>query len=250
MVLRGTLAAVTVLTAMMVQSAQANGLDELKAALGRLQGAGPVRVTVTAQVTTNSRDDDNRVQATSGTANVIAEDGPQGLRISYPRDIMAKAVAEGTSRQSDSTAPTPTRNALNELDYGDVHGMVHAAEALLSRLEGAKLKAERAETWNNMPARLLTLDLVVPKNQRFVDKQSATLDIWIAQDGRPLASRTQNVSKGSAFVVVSFESKNRDERVYAVAGDRLLVTRRESAGSGSGAGQRGETKATVTLQLN
>jgi hypothetical protein len=35
-----------------------------------------------------------------------------------------------------------------------------------------------------------------------------------------------------------------------VAGDRLLVTRRDSSGSGSGAGQRGETKATVTLQVN
>jgi hypothetical protein len=90
----------------------------------------------------------------------------------------------------------------------------------------------------------------VARNQQFVDKQTATLDVWIDGSGRPLATRAQSMSKGSAFIVVSFETKSREDRVYTVAGDRLLVTRRDSSGSGSGAGQRGETKATVTLQVN
>ena len=230
--------------------AYADGLGDLRAALEKLQGTSPLRVTLTAQVSTTSRDDDDKQRTANGTASVTAEDGPQGLRIAYPRDIMVRAMAEGAGRQSDSTAPIPTRNALNELDYADVHSMVHAAETLLARLEGARLKGERPDTWNGAPARLLSLDLVVPKNQQFVDKQTATLDIWLDPAGRPLASRAQNASKGSAFFVVSFESKNREDRVFTVVGDRLLVTRRDSSGSGSGAGQRGETKATVTLQVN
>lgn len=239
----GLLAATQALSA-----AQADGLDDLRAALGKLQGTSPLKVTLTAQVTTVSKDDDDKVRNASGTATLSAEDGPQGLRLAYPRDIIVKAVAEGAGRQTDSTAPVPTRNALNELDYADVHSMVHAAETLLLRLEGAKLKAERAEAWNGRPARLLSLELTVAKNQQFVDKQSSTLDIWIDEAGRPLASRAQSMSKGSAYIVVSFEVKNREDRVYTVMGDRLLVTRRDSSGSGSGAGQRGETKATVTLQ--
>ena len=230
--------------------AHADGLDDLRAALGQLQGTSPLRVTLTAQVTSTSRDDDGKPRTANGTATVTAEDGPQGLRIVYPRDIMVRAMAEGAGRQSDSTAPIPTRNALNELDYADVHSMVHAAETLLTRLEGAKLKGERPDTWNGVAARLLSLDLAVARNQQFVDKQTATLDVWIDGSGRPLATRAQSMSKGSAFIVVSFETKSREDRVYTVAGDRLLVTRRDSSGSGSGAGQRGETKATVTLQVN
>lgn len=229
-------------------SAEASGLDDLRKALEGLRGTMPVKVSLTAQVTTVSKDDDDKVRNASGTATLAAEDGPQGLRLAYPRDIIVKAVAEGAGRQTDSTAPVPTRNALNELDYADVHSMVHAAETLLIRLEGAKLKAEKVEAWNGRPARLLSLELTVAKNQQFVDKQSSTMDIWIDEAGRPLASRAQSMSKGSAYIVVSFEVKNREDRVYSVVGDRLLVTRRDSAGSGSGAGQRGDTKATVTLQ--
>ncbi|MFM9865676.1 MAG: hypothetical protein ACKVRO_18945, partial [Micropepsaceae bacterium] len=149
---------------------------------------------------------------------------------------------------SDSTAPIPTRNALNELDYIKVHSMVHAAETLLIRLENAKLKTERAEAWNGKPARLISLDLTLPKNQQFVDKQTATFDVWIDEAGRPLASRAITTTKGSAYIVVTFEAKSREDRVYTVSGNRLLATRRDSSGSGSGAGQRGETTATVTLR--
>jgi hypothetical protein len=243
-----TLALGLLVAAHTVPAAGASGLDDLRAALEGLRGTVPLKVTLTAQVTTVSKDDDDKVRNASGTATLAAEDGPQGLRLAYPRDIIVKAVAEGAGRQTDSTAPVPTRNALNELDYADVHSMVHAAETLLIRLEGAKLKAERAEAWNGRPARLLSLELTVAKNQQFVDKQSSTMDIWIDEAGRPLASRAQSMSKGSAYIVVSFEVKNREDRVYTVVGDRLLVTRRDSAGSGSGAGQRGDTKATVTLQ--
>lgn len=226
----------------------ASGLDDLRTALEGLRGTMPVKVSLMAQVTTVSKDDNDRVINASGSATLMAEDGPQGLRLAYPRDIIVKAVAEGAGRQTDSTAPIPTRNALNELDYADVHSMVHAAETLLIRLEGAKLKAERSEALNGKPARVLSLELTVAKNQQFVDKQSSTMDIWIDEAGRPLVSRAQAMSKGSAYIVVTFEVKNREDRVYGVVGDRLLVTRRESSGSGSGAGQRGETKATVTLQ--
>lgn len=247
----GKLAAITlVLVGVMAQAAQATGLEELKTVLGTLQGASPVRASLTAQVNTTARDEDGRVRTANGMAMVSAEDGPQGLLLSYPRDVMMRAMAEGVSRQSDGSAPIPTRNALNELDYSDVHGMLNAAEALLARLKGAKLKSERSEAWNNLPARLLTVELAVPRNQQFVDKQSATLEIWIGSDGRPLASRTVNTTKGSAFIVVSFETKSREDRVYAVSGDRLLIVRRDTSSSGSGVGQRGETKASVTLQLN
>lgn len=237
-------------TAHVASAAQASGLDDLRKALESLRGAAPITVTLTSQVSTASADEDNMARTANGTATLTAEDGPQGLRLVYPRATVSQAVAEGVGRQSDSTAPTPTRNALSELDYTDVHSMVHAAETLLSRLERAKLKTERDEVWNGRPARVVSFDLALPKNQRIVDKQSSTLDVWIDETGRPLASRLQTTTKGSAYIVVSFETKSREDRIYTVAGDRLLVTRRDSSASGSGAGQRGETTATVTLRAS
>jgi hypothetical protein len=121
------------IAAQALPAANASGLDDLRAALAGLRGTAPVKVTLTAQVATASRDDDDKVRNASGTATVTAEDGQQGLRIAYPREVIVKAMAEGAGRQTDSTAPIPTRNALNELDYADVHSMVHAAETLLIR---------------------------------------------------------------------------------------------------------------------
>jgi hypothetical protein len=246
----GTFAATLLAGLALAMPAHADGLDDLKAALGKLQGTAPLRVTVTAQVTSTTRDDDEKPVTRNGTATVTAEDGPQGLRIAYARDVMVKAMAAPSSARPDDGVQAATRNALNELDYSDVHGMVHAAEMLLARLDKAKLKAEKADAWNGVPARLVSLELEPPRNQRFVDKQTSTIDIWIDATGRPLASRSQTTAKGSAFIVVSFETKSREDRVYAVVGDRLLVTRRDASTSGSGAGQRGDSKATVTLQVN
>ena len=156
-----TLALSLLVAAYTAPAAEATGLDDLRKALEGLRGTMPVKVSLTAQVTTVSKDDDDKVRNASGMATLTADDGPQGLRLAYPREIIVKAVAEGAGRQTDSTAPIPTRSALNELDYADVHSMVHAAETLLLRLEGAKLKAEKVEAWNGRPARLLSLELTV-----------------------------------------------------------------------------------------
>jgi hypothetical protein len=78
------------LAAHTVPAAGASGLDDLRAALEGLRGTVPVKVTLTAQVTTVSKDDDDKVRNASGTATLAAEDGPQGLRLAYPRDIAAQ----------------------------------------------------------------------------------------------------------------------------------------------------------------
>jgi hypothetical protein len=82
-----------------------------------------------------------------------------------------------------------------------------------------------------------------------VKKFEGSLDIWIAADGTPLASRAiQNIS-GRAFVVVSFEQRNESESVYNQVGDRLLTVRKETKNSSSGMGEKGESKVVKTLLI-
>lgn len=76
-----------------------------------------------------------------------------------------------------------------------------------------------------------------------------TLDLWIGADGTPLASSFRQRGSGRAFVVVSFEQKYDEDSVFGVTGERLLMLRRESRFSSSGAGEKMESKVVKTLQL-
>ena len=117
-------------------------------------------------------------------------------------------------------------------------------------------KAEKADTWNGKPARLLTFTVPMtklPEQQRkYVKEFDATVSIWIAADGTPLASATHTTVKGRAFVVVSFEAVDDDSHTYGVVGDRLLTLRSEKHNTSSGAGEsrraaRGEDAAAAGL---
>ncbi|MCX7219172.1 MAG: hypothetical protein NTY70_09605 [Burkholderiales bacterium] len=50
-------------------------------------------------------------------------------------------------------------------------------------------------------------------------------------------------------MVVSFEQKYDEDSIYGLSGDRLLLMRRESRLSSSGAGEKMESKVVKTLQL-
>jgi hypothetical protein len=231
-----------------VQPARANSLDDLREALGKLRGATPIKATVSARVNSTVKEESDKPRTESGSATLLIEDGPQGLRLLYAPDLISRASAERAARRKDSKAPTPTRSALEELDYSDLVTMAHAAPDLLRRLDGAQLKGERKETLNGVPARVLTLELAVDKNQKYVKTATSTLDIWIDTEGRPLTSKAVSSAAGRAMMVISFEMKATEDRTYAVVGDRLVVTRRESTNSGSGMGQSGDSRAQVTLQ--
>jgi len=130
--------------------------------------------------------------------------------------------------------------------------MTSAASALARNLEEAQFKAEKADTWNGKPARLLTftipIDKLPPEQRKYVKEFDGTLAIWITADGTPLASEMHVTVKGRAFVVVSFDAVDENSATYGVVGDRLLTLRSENHSASSGAGERGDQRVTKTLQ--
>ena len=120
-------------------------------------------------------------------------------------------------------------------------------------LDKAIFKAEKPDTYNGKPARQLSFDLTVDKlnekDRKYVKKFEGALNIWIAEDGTPVASRSSQTVSGRAYVVISFELKSEEDHVYSVVGDRLVATKRESRVSGSGMGEKGEGKTIKTLQV-
>lgn len=230
--------------------AQADGLSVLKEALARYAATTPVKGL--AEAKTWKRDGEGKeAEEKSGQASVAIDESAQGLRVHYARDTLTRLTAEEQARERDAKAKTPILSGLSALNTAELRQLANAAPALSRLLEKSVFKSEREEAWNGKPARLLHFDLGIgalsEKDRKYVKKYDGSLDVWIAQDGTPLASRTHQSLSGRAYVVISLDMTYDEEVVYAPQGDRLLATRKDTRSKGSGAGERSEARTIRSL---
>jgi hypothetical protein len=228
---------------------QADGLSDLKAALTRLQGQAPLRghVHVKNEGKTNEGQDD--AQSSQGQAQIHFDDGPQGLRLTYPVATLTKASQEEAALATNPKAGAPTSIGLKSLAYSDVLDMARAADTMLRDLTHAVLKSERTDSYLGQPARVLLLEVPRKKAEKFVKKHEIAAEIWINTDGTPLLGKSTVRIEGSAFLVINFEILTTEEQVFNVVGERLVATKKVIINSGSGAGQKGQGKRELSLQL-
>ncbi|MBR7799674.1 hypothetical protein KDM90_06655 [Undibacterium sp. FT137W] len=231
---------------------RADGLNELKSALTRLQGQTPLKAQIEAK-TWNRQGEGKELEETHGSASVSVEENPRGLHVSYSKEMLAKLDSEEKLKEKDSKAKTPTLAALSEVNSSALRPMLSAAGGLSRILEKANFKSEREDLFAGKPARVLnfemSIDKLTEKERKYMKKFDGQIDVWIAADGTPLASRTKQIVSGRAFVVISFEMKNEEEWIYTTIGDRLVAVKKESKNSGSGMGEKGESKVIKTLQV-
>lgn len=232
--------------------ARADGVADLKAALARLTPAAPVKATL--EIRSWHRNGQGKdAEEDQGSISMQIEDGPRGLVLSYPRELLARVEAEQRARARDANSKTPLLAVLREADPGELLPMVSAAPRLARLLERAVFKSERADNVAGKAARLLTFSIPMStlseRERKYARKMESTVEIWIGADGTPMASRARQKISGRAFVVVSFESSNSEDCVYTLAGERLLTLRRDLHYAASGAGEGSEGKSTSTLQL-
>lgn len=233
-------------------AAQADGLAELKAALEHLQEPVPLKATLDSNVWRRNGEGKD-ADETSGQAAVGIEDGQRGMQLSYSRDMLARLDAEATAVARNPNAKTPTLNAAREFSPTDLRPMISAASSLAQMLEKTSFLSEKADVYQGKPARVLTfaqgIDVLADRDRKYVKEFDGRLNVWIAADGTPLASRITQSMHGRAFIVISFEAKNEESSVYALAGNRLVSIRKESRNTASGAGEKSEFKIVKTLQL-
>jgi hypothetical protein len=229
--------------------AHADALSDLKAALVRLQGQTPIKgqISVKSENRQNEGQDDARNDV--GAAQVAFDDGPQGLRVTYPQPVLAKALQEDTAKDANPKASTPTATGLSGLAYQDVRQMTRAADGLLRTLNRATFKSERAEAWQGQAARVVSFDVPLRQPDKYVKKFSNLLEVWVAADGTPLAARQTQTISGRAMMVITFEMKSTEETHFTVVGERLVAVRRSSQSSGEGAGEKGRQSRQLQLDL-
>ncbi len=230
--------------------ARADGVADLKAALARLQGQTPLKAVL--EISRRSRHGEGKeMDETISKATVTLEDGARGLQVLYGKDLLARVEAEENAKEKDAKAKTPTLSAMSDIGAGELRPLILAAGTLARRMEKAVFKGEEVQAYAGKPARLLSFDFplesIPEKDRKYIKKYEGSLDIWIAADGTPLANHSKDKVSGRAYVVISFESKNDEQSVYSVVGQRLITVHKEAKSSGSGAGEKGESHVTKTL---
>lgn len=232
--------------------AAADPVAQLKVSLQKFSGQSPIKARINAQVWSRNGEGAD-ANSESGQASVLAELGAHGLRLTYGADLLARIAAEEEQRARDPKARAATSSTLGTVGHDTAQDVLHAAPELTRLLRRATLKAESTDTLDGQPARKLSFDLAPPpmsdSERKYVKKMEGALDVWIAADGTPLAHKLRNSLSGRAFVVVSFDVRNEEDATYTVAGDRLVLARRETRNSGSGAGERGESRRVVTTTV-
>lgn len=228
----------------------ANGLDDLRGALHKLQGAEPVKATLEHSFWRQTTDDKKPV-VSQGKVSAQLEEGPQGLRVTWSKPTLQQAARELAAQEKEPDRPAPTRTALRNLDPVETAESLNHAEALLRDLAQAQLQEERTEAWQGRPARLLVLKLTpkIPEAQRkYLKELKVDAKVWVGPDGLPLAFASTVAYKGSRMFI-SFEGGSSQERLFARAGARLVVTRSTSEDRSAGLGASTLTKKVTSLSL-
>ncbi|HEY3399647.1 MAG TPA: hypothetical protein VGK03_03360 [Geothrix sp.] len=231
---------------------QADALSDLRSTLAHLNGQEPVKASVDYHYWSKQGDEKSPV-ITEGRATTIVEESPQGLKMSWNRALLQAAEQEARVQAKDPEKKATTRRAIEGLRALEVSGYLNGAEDLLSTLDQCRLLEEKAEPWQGKPARRLQFKLtprLSRQDQKYVKDLDATATVWIGADGLPLAAETQTRMKGRALLVISFEQQQKTSSQFTRIGNRLVVVHHVQESSGSGGGERGQSRTTVSVHMN
>ncbi|PWF40528.1 hypothetical protein [Massilia glaciei] len=217
-------------------SAYANGFDDLKAALAKMQGQSTLRGTY--ELKEKKTDNDKKTGPETVSASMYVEDSPEGLQMRWDRALLKRAADESKGGVS-ITKVLPLNVLIRSVSATRMAGTVNYAPAFLQTLAMAQLKSERVEAWQGKPARLIELVINEPdaEDAKLSVKENARLArVWIGTDGAPLAASMTRKFKAKALVFMTIEGSNKEDYVFSVMGNRLVVLKREEIGTNKGPG--------------
>jgi hypothetical protein len=231
---------------------RADTLADLKAKLATMNGNTRVTAMITYEFASLGADENQPVKG-QGKASAAIEDGPDGIRITWPRELIAAIDQEARDAAKNPEKKNNLRRAAGGINPMLVHDNLSAAAGVLRQLEEAEFVAEQPDTWEGQPARLLTLKLPLPKNpqaRKYIKDWNATAKVWVGADNLPLAAEMRVQQKGRAFLVITFEGEGKEDFRFAAVGQRLVIVRHAKESSASNPGQKNHDTSLITIKLN
>lgn len=229
----------------------ADSTSDLRSTLQRLNGRDPVKAQVTFELA-NRSGDDAKAAVEPSQATVVVDDGPEGMRMFWNREMIDRVFADGPGTGDKSAKRRSPRQAMDGLNVTTLNEYLNASPKLLRSMEHAELAEEKSDTWDGQPARLLVFKLNPPLDERskkYIKEMDAQAKVWLTPAGVPLAIESTAHVKGRALLVISFESEEVEKFRFAQVGARLVVTRHEKQVQSSGAGERGVRNTRATLKV-
>ena len=227
----------------------ADGLSDLKAALGRLDPGAAIKGTLEAQTQARHGKDGTDV---SGRAAAWVEYGPKGLSMRWERPFLDQLDREIRSRPKSEASNSQALGALWAMELRRTYSMLDPASELSRMLESATFLREEPGVTNGVSVRVLHFS--VPQSgaperyRRWIKDYKSTAQIWIDGDGAPISSAQKIQIKGRAFLVISFDQTTAIKATYAVLGGRLVCLRHEEAQEGGGGGEFASSRTVRTFR--
>lgn len=224
---------------------------DLRSTLQRLNGRDPVKARVAFELSNRSGDDD-KPAPTPSQAMVDVEDGPEGLRTFWTREMIDRLGSDAGATGEKQPKRRSSRQAMDSLNVTTLNEYLNASPKLLRSMEHAELTEEKSESWEGQPARLLVFKLTPQLDERskkYIKEIEANAKVWLTPDGVPLAVESKAHVRGRAMLVISFESEETENFRFVQVGTRLVVTRHEKQVKSSGAGEHGVRNTLATLTV-
>lgn len=231
---------------------EADGVADLRAALERLQGDGPISGMLESTVVDYRGKGKDKVEK-NGRVAINLEDGKRGLQITFSNEVLDLVDAEAYNKIKDENADTPTLNAVNRIEATELKTLLSSASSLIRRLEQATFIDEQEIDYLGKAMRILNFELPIEtivsdkRTREYVDNFQGNFQIIIDQDGTPLETQLDFEGDGRAYIVLTMEAYGSGVTKFKVIDQRLVTMHQETTTKFKST--FGERETTETMQL-
>ena len=236
---------------LVVSPLAADTLSEVKAALGRLGGTTPVSATYSVQSKVKSAGKFGNIESPVSVTAEVSHDA-NGLTVRIAQPLVKKATAETLAPAGDGDA----RSAVAAIGSLHIADALDFRDPLLGLLSIGTVTEEKRVLWNGRQARMLSLKMTEPEKKSGreirigkVTTEEDRMNVWVGDDAIPLAAERIRRSKGG-FLMFKGETSTKTSYVFARAGDRLVMAKREEVGGGNVMGQKIDEHSVTTVAVH
>lgn len=173
---------------------------------------------------------DGEPRESVGTVGFYISENPNGLTISYDKDVTTAIKLEAASKVEDEEADTPTIDAIREVSTNTINRIFSPISSINSLLTHAELEQiedveQNGQTLKKMTFTMPTESFIRDKQVRkYVDKFNGKLTITATEQGVPVEMATTFEGSGRAYIFFSMKAAGSSLTRYELVNGRLVMT--------------------------
>ncbi len=235
-------------------SVSANGLDDLKSALSRLNKDVEIRADISYQLSTE-REQSGESQFREGSVKLSVHSHENGLDTQVSSQVMQKLNEEAALRNENEDAQTPTIMALNNVDAVGINRYLTAAKGIERRVDQATFVNETTIERDGISLRQLNFTLPLEslirdkQARKYVRKFSSSYQVLIDKNGVPVEEHLVYEGSGRAYIVIKVAASGSIDAEFQEYNGRLVRVKDEEVGRTDSTFGKYESIETLILNI-